>query len=351
MVTSDDKRQEFEETAGLLFTSPDITTNNVLSTSIATAAGSVPVNLDMLEDKDDQEEQSELLGGSREGSKFWTFEYYQSLFSVDTEQVLNRVGVALLPLPGRNLIEHHIRKSPDLYGPFWICVTLVFSMAISGNLSTFFSQKGDPQYHYRPQFHQVSVAAVAVLAYAWLVPLCVWGFLKWRQGSKWQTEGYSFLETVCLYGYSLFLFIPTTVLWIIPLEWVRWLLILGAVWISGSVLIVTFWPVIHCDTKVAAFATSITIMLLHMLFAIGSKVKLQLNFTMITLDTTITSSIMQSQFLSGVFLSDSSAHGKSSPVLPSPFIQQDIGCQLSQDGLTKFETPSLTVFALNINLF
>ena len=39
-------------------------------------------------------------------------------------------------------------------GPFWICVTLVFSVAISGNLSVFLSQMGNPSFHYRPQFHR-----------------------------------------------------------------------------------------------------------------------------------------------------------------------------------------------------
>lgn len=39
-------------------------------------------------------------------------------------------------------------------GPFWICVTLVFSVAIGGNLSTFLSERGNPLYHYRPQFHR-----------------------------------------------------------------------------------------------------------------------------------------------------------------------------------------------------
>lgn len=39
-------------------------------------------------------------------------------------------------------------------GPFWICVTLVFSVAISGNLSTFLTKMGTSTYHYRPQFHR-----------------------------------------------------------------------------------------------------------------------------------------------------------------------------------------------------
>lgn len=128
-------------------------------------------------------------------------------------------------------------------GPFWICVTLVFSVAISGNLSTFLTKMGDPAYHYRPQFHRgqspsasfidlcqflafitlielglctsfpqtVTIAAIVIFTYAWLVPIGLWGFLTWRQGTERQIGGYSFLETVCVYGYSLFIYIPTSV--------------------------------------------------------------------------------------------------------------------------------------------
>lgn len=56
----------------------------------------------------------------------------------------------------------------------------------------------------------MTIAAVVIFLYAWLVPISLWGFLTWRQGQR-QTGGYSFLETVCVYGYSLFIFIPTSV--------------------------------------------------------------------------------------------------------------------------------------------
>ncbi|XP_028842634.1 protein YIPF2 [Denticeps clupeoides] len=257
---------ELEEAAELLSADPGAST---LSLASSGPAGSTRVDL---EDEDDfGQESSELLGGEKQTSGFWTFEYYQSFFNVDTVQVLDRIKGSVMPLPGRNFIRHHIRNNPDLYGPFWICATLVFSVAISGNLSTFLSEQGDPRYHYRPQFHKVSIAAVVVFLYAWLVPLAMWGFLTWRQGTERQTGGYSFLETVCVYGYSLFIYIPTSVLWIIPFEWLRWLLIVVAMVISGSVLVITFWPVVCDDTKAAAFTTVAIIMLLHALLAIGCK--------------------------------------------------------------------------------
>lgn len=60
-------------------------------------------------------------------------------------------------------------------------------------------------------FPTVTIAAVTVFLYAWLVPLAVWGFMTWRQSTARQMSAYSFLETVCVYGYSLFIYIPTSV--------------------------------------------------------------------------------------------------------------------------------------------
>ncbi|KAM9843220.1 protein YIPF2 [Aulostomus maculatus] len=273
MATPNDLQfQEFEEAADLLSADPGASTLSMAASSTATAAagGGEDVKLD-LSDEEGQEESSELLGGQKPAGGFWTFEYYQSFFNVDTDQVLDRVKGSVMPLPGRNFIKYYLRNNPDLYGPFWICVTLVFSVAISGNLSTFLSEMGNPAHHYRPQFHRVTTAALVIFIYAWLVPMALWGFLTWRQGPERQIGGYSFLETVCVYGYSLFIYIPTSVLWIIPFEWLRWTLILVAMVISGSVLVLTFWPVVRDDTKVMAAATVVTILVLHALLAVGCK--------------------------------------------------------------------------------
>lgn len=57
----------------------------------------------------------------------------------------------------------------------------------------------------------VSIAATVIYAYAWLVPLALWGFLLWRNSKVMSIVSYSFLEIVCVYGYSLFIYIPTAV--------------------------------------------------------------------------------------------------------------------------------------------
>ncbi|XP_051742217.1 protein YIPF2 [Ctenopharyngodon idella] len=270
MASPDDlKFQEFDEAADLLSSNPGAATLSISSPSAAASSGEVKV--DLSDDEDNQQESSELLAGEKQTGGFWTFEYYQSFFNVDTVQVLDRIKGSVMPLPGRNFVKHNIRSNPDLYGPFWICVTLVFSVAISGNIFKFLSEMGDTDYHYRPEFHRVSIAAVAVFLYAWLVPLGVWGFLTWRQSVERQISGYTFLETVCVYGYSLFIYIPTSILWTIPLYWLQWLLIVIAMVISGSVLVMTFWPAVRDDTKLTAFTTMAVIVSLHALLAVGCK--------------------------------------------------------------------------------
>lgn len=170
--------QEFEEAAELLSADPGASTLSMSgsNTPSTTASAGEDVKLDLSEDEEGQQESSELLGGQKPSGGFWTFEYYQSFFNVDTMQVLDRVKGSVMPQPGRNFIKYYLRSNPDLYGPFWICVTLVFSVAISGNLSTFLVERGNPTFHYRPQFHRVTIAAVVIFMYAWLVPIGLWGF-------------------------------------------------------------------------------------------------------------------------------------------------------------------------------
>ena len=44
---------------------------------------------------------------------------------------------SVLPRPGTTMdfLRRSIRPKPDLYGPFWVCVTLIFSVAISGKIT------------------------------------------------------------------------------------------------------------------------------------------------------------------------------------------------------------------------
>lgn len=219
-----------------------------------------------------------LIGDSdsREGtegggtSNFWTLAYYQQFFDVDTGDVINRLLYSMVPVPGKSFLQHHIRPRPDLYGPFWICVTLVFSIAISGNVSDFLQksvQLGETKWHY--DFHKVSLAATAVFSYASLLPAGLYGFLWWAGGAGASGAALSFLELVCLYGYSLAIYIPVSILWLIQVSWFQWICVLAGAGLSGAVLFMPIWPAVRDGASKSAVLVMVVILGLHLLLACG----------------------------------------------------------------------------------
>jgi len=188
----------------------------------------------------------------------------------DTTDVINRLLYSMVPVPGKSFLQHHIRPRPDLYGPFWICVTLVFSIAISGNVSDFLQKSvflGDSTWHY--DFHKVSLAATAVFSYASLLPAGLYGFLWWAGGSGASGAALSFLELVCLYGYSLAIYIPVSILWLIQISWWQWFCVLAGAGLSGAVLFMPIWPAVRDGASKSAVLVMVVILGLHLLLACG----------------------------------------------------------------------------------
>ena len=96
------------------------------------------------------------------------------------------------------------------------------------------------------------------------MPTFIYFFFRWHL----KRIEYTFLELLCIYGYSLTIFIPVSILWIIPINWLQWLLTIIASLISGSVLIVTFWPTVNSDQKRFNALSMLVVLLAHLLMAI-----------------------------------------------------------------------------------
>lgn len=208
-----------------------------------------------------------------EPRSFWTLEYYQKFFNVNTSDVVERIKRSMFPKGSENYLISHIRPNPDLYGPFWICVTLVFSIAISGNMANYLQTASSSKYHWRYDFHVVSYAATCIFLYAWLLPLALWGALKWttstRNTEEELIEAYAvpgLLELLCLYGYSLAIYIPVAFLWTIQIGWLQWSLVLVATFMSGGVLLRSLLPVVAGKHRVIYI---VTILGMHVLLAAG----------------------------------------------------------------------------------
>jgi hypothetical protein len=148
--------------------------------------------------------QQELPAGQgAEDFSFYQFGYYQSMFNVDTTDVLDRILRASVPFR-RNFFPT-IKPNPDLYGLVWICATLVFVMAASGNFANYLTHLttgGAWSY----DFSKLPYGAGVVYGYNTIIPLAWWALLAW-----FDDFDISFIQMLCLYGYSMFIFIPAAV--------------------------------------------------------------------------------------------------------------------------------------------
>jgi protein YIPF1/2 len=165
------------------------------------------------------DESSQSKGG------FWTVEYYQPYFDVDTQtvcnplvtfqsaitlilrtsQVLRRCYATLLPTSTSYLSTH--LNPADLYGPFWTLTTLIFTLFLSSSLaasiSAYLSAPGS-QYDYN--FQLLSIAVSLVYAYGLAIPVLLWLALRYIGVGEW-----SIVEVVAIWGYGQFVWIPVSV--------------------------------------------------------------------------------------------------------------------------------------------
>ena len=70
----------------------------------------------------------------------------------------------------------------------------------------------------------MSTAALVVFSYASLLPAGLFGYLWWAGAGTVGTT-ITFVELVCLYGYSLTIYIPVSLLWLVQVRVLYCLLI------------------------------------------------------------------------------------------------------------------------------
>ncbi|XVE69258.1 hypothetical protein DITRI_Ditri09bG0137900 [Diplodiscus trichospermus] len=144
---------------------------------------------------------------------------YTQYFNVDTDVVINRLISSFNPVAGDFFSK--IDANPDLYGLIWITTTLVFMVASFGNCATYLIQKhtdGTTTWSFDVSY--VNVAAAGIYGYALVVPMAFYFLLQYLGSNA------SLVRFWCMWGYSLSIFIPTALLLLIPVELLRWIIIL-----------------------------------------------------------------------------------------------------------------------------
>ncbi|KAK0395102.1 hypothetical protein QR680_001117 [Steinernema hermaphroditum] len=199
---------------------------------------------------------------------FLSLEYYQQFFDVDADQVQSRLLNSMVPRFRSNFITDYVQPIPDLYGPFWVSVTLIFTTGIFGNLAKYIQSSGAAGQTFENDFGLVTGASTLIALYVLVVPFVLYNIIWYRQA----TIQYSYLELLCAYGYSLTIFVPVSILWVVHWDWFRWSLIAVSVFLSGAVLVGSIWPSIKNDSnRLVAFGTIGSILFLHTILAVGFK--------------------------------------------------------------------------------
>ncbi|KAF2998902.1 hypothetical protein E8E13_005486 [Curvularia kusanoi] len=104
----------------------------------------------------------------------WTLSFYAQAFDVDTTEVLRRCTATIYPRA--NFLDV-LEGNPDLYGPVWIATTVVVILFLTGTISQYLAHQGKDHFAY--DFKLLSGAAGLVYGYTGLVPVGLWGVLKW----------------------------------------------------------------------------------------------------------------------------------------------------------------------------
>ncbi|GKU92005.1 hypothetical protein SLEP1_g5793 [Rubroshorea leprosula] len=152
---------------------------------------------------------------------------YTQYFNVDTDIVLNRLLSSFYATSGD--FFNKIDANPDLYGAIWISTTLVFLLAALGNCATYLIEKHtDSSTSWSFDVSYVNVAAGVIYGYAIVVPMAFYFILQYMGSNG------SLIRFWCMWGYSLFIFVPCAFLLLIPIEIVRWIIILLAGTASSS---------------------------------------------------------------------------------------------------------------------
>ena len=107
-----------------------------------------------------------------------------------------------------------VLPEPDLYCPFWIVTTLIFVLAITGNLVDYLNNTADGLV-WTYDFEKVSLAATTFYFSCIIFPICVYFALKKLNARRPLTN------IISLYGYSFAIYIPICPICAIPVPYIN----------------------------------------------------------------------------------------------------------------------------------
>jgi len=197
----------------------------------------------------------------------WSLDYYSQYFDVDTTQVLQRCFRSLYPV---GLFEDVLNDNPDLYGPFWVTTTVIFTTFVSSSLAaSIVAYMSNTPYVYK--FATLSFAVFILYSYTFGSAFLVWAATKYYGCQP------SLLNIINLYGYSMTAWIPVSVLCVMPFDIVRWVLVAVAFGVTAVFLIKNLYAIISRADARTSRLLLIGILIGHAIFVVTLKLSFYSN--------------------------------------------------------------------------
>ena len=190
--------------------------------------------------------------------------YYQPFFDVDTTDVMTRLSSSVMYCRRTENFMTDIQGKPDLYGPFWITTTLVFTVAFCSHMSAWL-QSWMYGGNWENDFQSLMNAATLIYGFAAAAPVLAYFALR-------QVEvNLGIVSLACLYGYSLAIFIVASLVCLVPSTTAIWLSLLGAAGVSSVFLMRNLTPLVMQSSPENVKTATICIGVLQFLFAVILK--------------------------------------------------------------------------------
>ncbi|KZF23441.1 Yip1-domain-containing protein [Xylona heveae TC161] len=209
-----------------------------------------------------------LSGGPSRGSSgsskryLWSIQFYAQFFDVDTNEVLKRCYAALIPRA--NFLDV-LEGNPDLYGPFWIATTVVMILFLTGTISQYLSRNHEGHFEY--DFRLLSGAAGLIYGYTGVIPVALWGLLRW-----FGSESANVLECWALYGYANLIWIPVALISWSPVTALNWAFVGVGFAASAVFLFRNLYPVLSATDVKTSKILLILVIALHAGLALAIKI-------------------------------------------------------------------------------
>lgn len=154
-----------------------------------------------------------------------SFESYKAYFDIDADDIVKRVRGVFLnfykPDHFRNNVMGPMKsnelKGPDLYGPFWITMTLIFFIGVTANVHNYVHRNDVEEFDY--DINHLLHAATVLISFSLLLPTLFWMTTQCCMGMR----ALQLVEWICIYGYSLVPYIPAVFLSTIPVSIIAWI--------------------------------------------------------------------------------------------------------------------------------